>query len=59
MTAGRCNTGPSAPMRGPATRFQRQPFAPFQNYFQPQDPVTGEAPSASRLNLELAGLRFC
>ena len=26
----RGNAAPSAPMRGPATKFQRQPFAPFQ-----------------------------
>jgi hypothetical protein len=41
MTAREGNAGPSARMRGLATKTERQPFAPFRRIFQLQ-------PSGSR-----------
>jgi hypothetical protein len=45
MTARRGNAGASARARGPATKIQRQPFAPSQRVFRFNDPIAGAAPT--------------
>ena len=50
--------GPPAPKRGPATQFQRQPFAPSRKS-RGLNEFCGEARSPAGLNLGLADLRFC
>ena len=58
QAAGRGTAGPPAPKRGPATQFQRQPFAPSRKS-RGLNKFCGEARSPAVLNLGLADLRFC